>query len=91
MRMASGADPESQTRRIAIAVDLSDESAYALQWAVKNYLRPLDYVSPELPGASSARAPVLAFAPSLTPCSLLFVPKATGAAHHAAETWHKRK
>ncbi|KVI04162.1 Rossmann-like alpha/beta/alpha sandwich fold [Cynara cardunculus var. scolymus] len=31
-------------RRIAIAVDLSDESAFAVQWAVQNYLRPGDAV-----------------------------------------------
>ncbi|OAY35267.1 universal stress protein PHOS34 isoform X1 [Manihot esculenta] len=31
-------------RRIAIAVDLSDESAYAVKWAVNNYLRPGDAV-----------------------------------------------
>lgn len=31
-------------RRIAIAVDLSDESAYAVRWAVQNYLRPNDLV-----------------------------------------------
>jgi nucleotide-binding universal stress UspA family protein len=31
-------------RRIGIAVDLSDESAYALRWAVQNYLRPGDSV-----------------------------------------------
>ncbi|KAJ8749411.1 hypothetical protein K2173_018905 [Erythroxylum novogranatense] len=31
-------------RRIAIAVDLSDESAYAVKWAVNNYLRPGDVV-----------------------------------------------
>ncbi|XP_038887403.1 universal stress protein PHOS32-like isoform X1 [Benincasa hispida] len=31
-------------RRIAIAVDLSDESAYAVRWAVQNYLRPGDLV-----------------------------------------------
>ncbi|XP_078447718.1 universal stress protein PHOS32-like isoform X2 [Wolffia australiana] len=31
-------------RRIAIAVDLSDESAYAVRWAVQNYLRPGDSV-----------------------------------------------
>nr|CAD1832146.1 unnamed protein product [Ananas comosus var. bracteatus] len=31
-------------RRIAIAVDLSDESAYAIRWAVRNYLRPGDAV-----------------------------------------------
>jgi len=31
-------------RRIAIAVDLSDESAYAVKWAVQNYLRQNDAV-----------------------------------------------
>ncbi|XP_059661976.1 universal stress protein PHOS32-like [Cornus florida] len=31
-------------RRIAIAVDLSDESAFAVKWAVQNYLRPGDGV-----------------------------------------------
>ncbi|KAI3901407.1 hypothetical protein MKW92_020210 [Papaver armeniacum] len=31
-------------RKIAIAVDLSDESAYAVKWAVQNYLRPGDVV-----------------------------------------------
>eukprot|EP00249_Psilotum_nudum_P036956 c9131_g1_i2 orf=350-886(+) len=31
-------------RKIAIAVDLSDESAYAVRWAVANYLRPDDNV-----------------------------------------------
>ncbi|CAL9207596.1 unnamed protein product [Musa hybrid cultivar] len=31
-------------RRIALAVDLSDESAYAVRWAVQNYLRPGDAV-----------------------------------------------
>ncbi|XP_047337166.1 universal stress protein PHOS32-like [Impatiens glandulifera] len=31
-------------RRIAIAVDLSDESAFAVRWAVQNYLRPGDAV-----------------------------------------------
>jgi nucleotide-binding universal stress UspA family protein len=31
-------------RKIAIAVDLSDESAYAVKWAVANYLRPDDHV-----------------------------------------------
>lgn len=34
----------SSHRRIAIAVDLSDESAYAVRWAVANYLRPWDAV-----------------------------------------------
>ncbi|KAL6535852.1 Universal stress protein phos34 [Orobanche hederae] len=32
------------TRRIAIAVDLSDESAFAVKWAIENYLRPGDTV-----------------------------------------------
>ncbi|KAF3443785.1 hypothetical protein FNV43_RR13475 [Rhamnella rubrinervis] len=31
-------------RKIAIAVDLSDESAFAVRWAVQNYLRPGDAV-----------------------------------------------
>ncbi|KAK3018661.1 hypothetical protein RJ639_002803 [Escallonia herrerae] len=31
-------------RRIAIAVDLSDESAFAVRWAMQNYLRPGDAV-----------------------------------------------
>ncbi|KAK3184275.1 hypothetical protein Dsin_031561 [Dipteronia sinensis] len=31
-------------RKIAIAVDLSDESAFAVRWAVDNYLRPGDEV-----------------------------------------------
>ncbi|KAI5059390.1 hypothetical protein GOP47_0025709 [Adiantum capillus-veneris] len=31
-------------RKVAIAVDLSSESAYAVQWAVANYLRPDDTV-----------------------------------------------
>ncbi|KAJ3679419.1 hypothetical protein LUZ60_017430 [Juncus effusus] len=35
---------DSGHRRIAIAVDLSDESAYALRWAVHNYLRRGDSV-----------------------------------------------
>ncbi|KAL8497395.1 hypothetical protein ACS0TY_020912 [Phlomoides rotata] len=34
----------SSLRRIGIAVDLSDESAYAVQWAVDNYLRSGDFV-----------------------------------------------
>ncbi|GAB2219630.1 hypothetical protein Droror1_Dr00007267 [Drosera rotundifolia] len=33
------------TRKIAIAVDLSDESAFAVHWAVLNYLRPVDSVT----------------------------------------------
>ncbi|XP_030459586.1 universal stress protein PHOS34-like isoform X2 [Syzygium oleosum] len=32
------------SRKVAIAVDLSDESAYAVRWAVQNYLRPGDAV-----------------------------------------------
>ncbi|KAK9677960.1 hypothetical protein RND81_11G178700 [Saponaria officinalis] len=32
-------------RKIAIPVDLSDESAYAVSWAVQNYLRPGDAVT----------------------------------------------
>ncbi|KAL8228666.1 hypothetical protein R6Q57_013566 [Mikania cordata] len=31
-------------RKVAIAVDLSDESAHAVNWAVQNYLRPGDSV-----------------------------------------------
>ncbi|KAL5797729.1 hypothetical protein ACOSQ2_002549 [Xanthoceras sorbifolium] len=31
-------------RKIAIAVDLSDESAFAVRWAIENYLRPGDAV-----------------------------------------------
>ncbi|XP_073301997.1 universal stress protein PHOS32-like [Primulina huaijiensis] len=31
-------------RKIAIAVDLSDESAFAVKWSVQNYLRPGDAV-----------------------------------------------
>lgn len=31
-------------RKIGIAVDLSEESAYAVRWAVQNYLRPGDAV-----------------------------------------------
>jgi hypothetical protein len=31
-------------RKIAIAVDLSDESAHAVRWAVAHYLRPGDQV-----------------------------------------------
>ncbi|XP_038981795.1 universal stress protein PHOS32-like isoform X2 [Phoenix dactylifera] len=42
---ASTASPSAGShRRIAIAVDLSDESAYAVKWAVQNYLRPGDAV-----------------------------------------------
>ena len=31
-------------RKIAIAVNVSDESAYAVKWAVENDLRPSDHV-----------------------------------------------
>nr|XP_009418754.1 PREDICTED: universal stress protein PHOS32 [Musa acuminata subsp. malaccensis] len=42
---AAAANPSfGSHRRIAIAVDLSDESAYAVKWAVQNYLRPGDAV-----------------------------------------------
>jgi len=40
----AGTNPASPHRRIAIAVDLSDESAYAVRWAIANYLRPGDAV-----------------------------------------------
>ncbi|KAH7279458.1 hypothetical protein KP509_37G020500 [Ceratopteris richardii] len=38
--------PSLQTgnRKVAVAVDLSDESAFAVKWAVANYLRPDDSV-----------------------------------------------
>uniref|UniRef100_A0A803M8C1 UspA domain-containing protein n=1 Tax=Chenopodium quinoa TaxID=63459 RepID=A0A803M8C1_CHEQI len=39
---AAGDEPH---RKIAIPVDLSDESAFAVQWAVQNYLRPSDSVT----------------------------------------------
>ncbi|KAG0477246.1 hypothetical protein HPP92_013650 [Vanilla planifolia] len=42
--VAAGASNPGSHRRIAIAVDLSDESAYAVKWAVQNYLRPGDAV-----------------------------------------------
>ncbi|CAI5465329.1 unnamed protein product [Closterium sp. Yama58-4] len=35
---------EYPPRKIAIAIDLSDESAHAVRWAVQNYLRPVDHV-----------------------------------------------
>ncbi|XP_042384363.1 universal stress protein PHOS32-like [Zingiber officinale] len=42
---AAAANPSvGSYRRIAIPVDLSDESAYAVKWAVQNYLRPGDAV-----------------------------------------------
>ncbi|XP_057512638.1 universal stress protein PHOS32-like [Actinidia eriantha] len=40
----SGTPTTRAQRRIAIAVDLSDESAYAVKWAVQNYLRRGDAV-----------------------------------------------
>ncbi|XP_062223263.1 universal stress protein PHOS34-like [Phragmites australis] len=40
----AGTNPASPHRRIAIAVDLSDESAFAVKWSVQNYLRPGDAV-----------------------------------------------
>ncbi|CAI9787908.1 unnamed protein product [Fraxinus pennsylvanica] len=42
-RFPSGT-PSGSQRKIAIAVDLSDESAFAVKWAVHNYLRPGDAV-----------------------------------------------
>ncbi|KAG6404857.1 hypothetical protein SASPL_132434 [Salvia splendens] len=39
---ASSSSPS--LRRIAIAVDLSDESAFAVRWAADNYIRPGDTV-----------------------------------------------
>ncbi|KAL5196613.1 hypothetical protein ABZP36_000125 [Zizania latifolia] len=41
---AAAAPLGSAHRRIAIAVDLSDESAYAVRWSVANYLRSGDAV-----------------------------------------------
>nr|XP_034585190.1 uncharacterized protein LOC117847993 [Setaria viridis] len=41
---AASAAASSPHRRIGIAVDLSDESAFAVKWAVQNYLRPRDDV-----------------------------------------------
>ncbi|MCO5613018.1 hypothetical protein L7F22_067291 [Adiantum nelumboides] len=35
---------KSENRKVAIAVDFSDESAYAVRWAVANYLKPDDSV-----------------------------------------------
>ncbi|CAB4304799.1 unnamed protein product [Prunus armeniaca] len=36
--------PNSLQRKVAIAVDLSEERAFAVRWAVQNYLRPGDSV-----------------------------------------------
>ncbi|KAL2473353.1 universal stress protein PHOS34-like [Forsythia ovata] len=41
-RFPSGTPTAGANRKIAIAVDLSDESAFAVNWAVQNYLRPGD-------------------------------------------------
>ncbi|KAI3986570.1 hypothetical protein MKX01_014108 [Papaver californicum] len=41
---SSNTPTSAANRRIAIAVDLSDESAFAVKWAVQNYLRPDDAV-----------------------------------------------
>lgn len=43
-RFPSGTPTSGAQRKIAIAVDLSDESAFAVKWAVQNYLRPGDAV-----------------------------------------------
>ncbi|XP_038691044.1 universal stress protein PHOS32 isoform X2 [Tripterygium wilfordii] len=40
----SGTPTAGTQRKIGIAVDLSDESAFAVSWAVQNYLRPGDAV-----------------------------------------------
>ena len=44
VRSPSLSTSPTANRRVAIAVDLSDESAYAVNWAVQNYLRPGDAV-----------------------------------------------
>ncbi|XP_051128456.1 universal stress protein PHOS34-like [Andrographis paniculata] len=43
-RVPPGTPTSGAQRKIAIAVDLSDESAFAVKWAVQNYLRPGDAV-----------------------------------------------
>ncbi|KAL3522142.1 hypothetical protein ACH5RR_014976 [Cinchona calisaya] len=43
-RFPSGTPTSGANRKIAIAIDLSDESAHAVKWAVQNYLRPGDAV-----------------------------------------------
>ena len=40
----SGTPTDGAQRKIGIAVDLSEESAFAVKWAVQNYLRPGDAV-----------------------------------------------
>ncbi|KAL5972937.1 hypothetical protein ACLOJK_039744 [Asimina triloba] len=44
LHSSSAAASPTAHRKIAIAVDLSDESAFAVRWAVQNYLRPGDSV-----------------------------------------------
>jgi nucleotide-binding universal stress UspA family protein len=41
---STGTPTAGSQRKIGIAVDLSDESAFAVKWAVQNYLRPGDAV-----------------------------------------------
>ncbi|KAK4368352.1 hypothetical protein RND71_012144 [Anisodus tanguticus] len=43
-RFLPGTPTSGANRKIAIAVDLSDESAYAVKWSVENYLRHGDAV-----------------------------------------------
>ncbi|KAL1537452.1 Universal stress protein phos34, variant 2 [Salvia divinorum] len=43
-RFPPGTPTAGAQRKVAIAVDLSDESAHAVKWAVQNYLRPGDAV-----------------------------------------------
>ncbi|CAN4092085.1 unnamed protein product [Withania somnifera] len=43
-RFPPGTPTDGANRKIAIAVDLSDESAYAVKWSVENYLRQGDAV-----------------------------------------------
>lgn len=40
----SGSPTAGANRKVGIAVDLSNESAFAVKWAVQNYLRPGDAV-----------------------------------------------
>lgn len=47
-RYPSGTPDAGAQRKIGIAVDLSDESAYAVCWAVQNYLRYI-YLSQDEP------------------------------------------
>lgn len=41
---SSNTPTSNANRRIAIAVDMSEESGYAVKWAIQNYLRPGDAV-----------------------------------------------